>query len=112
MTGLLLPADAPFCPSFFTPVEISLDAHGDILRGLQVVETSIGITSNMMGHKLEGKGVPILLYSVNLTKALPVSKDMSTEVQRLPLGVCAGLVYFFPSFPSCVLVRILQHHAI
>jgi hypothetical protein len=30
------------------------DAHGDLLRGLQVVETAIGITSNAMGEKLEG----------------------------------------------------------
>lgn len=31
------------------------DAHGDILRGLQVVESAIGITSTLMGEKLEGK---------------------------------------------------------
>jgi len=30
------------------------DAHGDLLRGLQVVETSIGITSTLKGDKLEG----------------------------------------------------------
>lgn len=33
----------------------STDAHGDLLRGLQVVETAIGITSNLIGDKLEGK---------------------------------------------------------
>lgn len=31
------------------------DAHGDLLRGLQVVETSIGITSTLLGDKVEGK---------------------------------------------------------
>ena len=30
------------------------DAHGDILRGLQVVETAAGIPTSMMGQKLEG----------------------------------------------------------
>ncbi|KAG5332155.1 hypothetical protein C0989_007119, partial [Termitomyces sp. Mn162] len=29
------------------------DAHGDLLRGLQVVETAISITSMLMGEKLE-----------------------------------------------------------
>jgi len=32
----------------------SADAHGDLLRGLQVVETSIGITSTLLGDKIEG----------------------------------------------------------
>jgi malonate-semialdehyde dehydrogenase (acetylating)/methylmalonate-semialdehyde dehydrogenase len=31
-----------------------LDAHGDLLRGLQVVETAAGITSTLMGDKIEG----------------------------------------------------------
>lgn len=31
------------------------DAHGDLLRGLQVVEASIGITSTLLGDKVEGK---------------------------------------------------------
>ncbi|KAI6136519.1 methylmalonate-semialdehyde dehydrogenase [Pisolithus sp. B1] len=44
------------------------DAHGDVLRGLQVIETAIGITSTLMGEKLE------------------VSKDMDTEVRKVPLG--------------------------
>lgn len=30
------------------------DAHGDVLRGLQVVETAIGITSTLLGDKIEG----------------------------------------------------------
>jgi len=31
------------------------DAHGDILRGLQVVESAIGATFTLMGEKIEGK---------------------------------------------------------
>jgi len=58
------------------------DAQGDILRGLQVVETSISISSSIMGDKLE------------------VSKDMSTEVRRLPLGVCASIAPF--NFPAMI----------
>lgn len=46
------------------------DAHGDVLRGLQVIESSIGITSNIVGEKLEA------------------SKDLDTKVRKLPLGVC------------------------
>jgi hypothetical protein len=34
---------------------LQTDAHGDLLRGLQVVETAIGITSNLLGDKLEGR---------------------------------------------------------
>lgn len=34
------------------------DAQGDLLRGLQVVETAIGITSTLMGDKLEGASLP------------------------------------------------------
>jgi len=33
---------------------IKLDAHGDLLRGLQVVETAAGITSTLLGDKIEG----------------------------------------------------------
>ena len=47
------------------------DAHGDVLRGLQVVETACGIANSLMGEKIE------------------VSRDMDTETRRLPLGVCA-----------------------
>jgi len=58
------------------------DAHGDLLRGLQVVETAIGITSTLMGEKLE------------------VSKDMDTEVRKVPLGVCASIAPF--NFPAMI----------
>lgn len=50
------------------------DAHGDILRGLQVVETACNIPTALMGDKIE------------------VAKDMDTETRRLPLGVCARSV--------------------
>ncbi|TFK36856.1 methylmalonate-semialdehyde dehydrogenase [Crucibulum laeve] len=58
------------------------DAHGDLLRGLQVVETAAGITSNLLGDKIE------------------VSKDMDTEVRRVPLGVCASIAPF--NFPAMI----------
>ncbi|KAF8913007.1 methylmalonate-semialdehyde dehydrogenase [Gymnopilus junonius] len=58
------------------------DAHGDLLRGLQVAETAIGITSTLIGEKLE------------------VSKDMDTEVRKVPLGVCASIAPF--NFPAMI----------
>ncbi|KAF8577890.1 Methylmalonate-semialdehyde dehydrogenase [Ramaria rubella] len=58
------------------------DARGDVLRGLQVVETAAGITSTLMGDKLE------------------VSKDMDTETRRVPLGVCASISPF--NFPAMI----------
>ncbi|KAG6818058.1 hypothetical protein H0H87_009213 [Tephrocybe sp. NHM501043] len=58
------------------------DAHGDLLRGLQVVETSIGITSTLIGEKME------------------VSKDMDTVVRKVPLGVCASIAPF--NFPAMI----------
>lgn len=38
----------------FTLKPHSADAHGDVLRGLQVVESAVAITSNLLGEKLEG----------------------------------------------------------
>ncbi|TFK30796.1 methylmalonate-semialdehyde dehydrogenase [Coprinopsis marcescibilis] len=58
------------------------DAHGDLLRGLQVVETAAGITSTLLGDKIE------------------VSKDMDTYVRRVPLGVCASIAPF--NFPAMI----------
>ncbi|KAF9229128.1 Methylmalonate-semialdehyde dehydrogenase [Gyrodon lividus] len=58
------------------------DAHGDVLRGLQVVETAVGITSTLLGDKME------------------VSKDMDTEVRKVPLGVCASIAPF--NFPAMI----------
>jgi malonate-semialdehyde dehydrogenase (acetylating)/methylmalonate-semialdehyde dehydrogenase len=53
---------------------VSLDAHGDVLRGLQAVETSCGADTALLGEKIE------------------VSEDMDTETRRLPRRVCARLV--------------------
>jgi malonate-semialdehyde dehydrogenase (acetylating)/methylmalonate-semialdehyde dehydrogenase len=62
------------------------DARGDVLRGLQVAETSCGITTQMTGEVLE------------------VAKDMETRSYREPLGVVAAICPFsrfeFPSTMS------------
>ncbi|KAL0580826.1 hypothetical protein V5O48_001202 [Marasmius crinis-equi] len=58
------------------------DAHGDLMRGLQVVETAIGIPTTLLGQKIE------------------VSKDMDTDVRKLPLGVCASVAPF--NFPAMI----------
>ncbi|GAA5874327.1 hypothetical protein JCM8547_007564 [Rhodosporidiobolus lusitaniae] len=58
------------------------DAKGDVLRGLQVVETACGIPSLLLGDKLE------------------VSKDMDTYTRRLPLGVTAAICPF--NFPAMI----------
>jgi malonate-semialdehyde dehydrogenase (acetylating) / methylmalonate-semialdehyde dehydrogenase len=52
------------------------DARGDVMRGLQVVETSCGATLQMMGEALE------------------VAKDMETRTIREPLGVVAAICPF------------------
>jgi len=53
---------------------ISLDAHGDVLRGLKVVETACGAPTTLLDEKID------------------VLKDMDTETRCHPLGVCARLV--------------------
>ncbi|CCM05185.1 uncharacterized protein FIBRA_07394 [Fibroporia radiculosa] len=58
------------------------DAHGDLLRGLQVAETTCNITSALLGDTIE------------------VSKDMDTSTRRLPLGVCASIAPF--NFPAMI----------
>ncbi|KZP10557.1 Methylmalonate-semialdehyde dehydrogenase [Athelia psychrophila] len=58
------------------------DARGDVHRGLQVVETAAGITSNLLGDHME------------------VSKDMDTYTRRVPLGVCASIAPF--NFPAMI----------
>ncbi len=65
-------------PKFSTPETHTgyLDAQGDVLRGLQVVESACGISSNLLGEKIE------------------VSRDIDTETRRLPLGVCARYFYY------------------
>lgn len=58
------------------------DAKGDVLRGLQVVETACGITTQMPGEVLE------------------VAKDMETRSYREPLGVVAAICPF--NFPAMI----------
>lgn len=58
------------------------DAKGDVLRGLQVVETACGITTQLTGDVLE------------------VAKDMETRTYREPLGVVAAICPF--NFPAMI----------
>jgi len=58
------------------------DAQGDLLRGLQVVESACGIPTALLGNTIE------------------VSKDMDTSTRRLPLGVCASIAPF--NFPAMI----------
>jgi malonate-semialdehyde dehydrogenase (acetylating)/methylmalonate-semialdehyde dehydrogenase len=60
-----------------------IDAEGDVLRGLQVVEHACSITSLQLGETLPS-----------------ISKDMDTLTFRIPLGVCAGIVPF--NFPAMI----------
>jgi len=55
------------------------DARGDVLRGLQVAETTCGITTQLTGEVLE------------------VSKDMETRTYKEPLGVTAVICPFSES---------------
>jgi malonate-semialdehyde dehydrogenase (acetylating)/methylmalonate-semialdehyde dehydrogenase len=57
---------------------VSLDTHGDVLCGLQVVETSCGADTALLRQKIE------------------VSEDMDIETRRLPRGGCARLVHRRP----------------
>ncbi|KAF8634443.1 hypothetical protein AX15_000892 [Amanita polypyramis BW_CC] len=58
------------------------DAHGDLYRGLQVVESAVGATTGLLGDGIE------------------VSKDMDTYVRKIPLGVCASITPF--NFPAMI----------
>ncbi|KZV76999.1 methylmalonate-semialdehyde dehydrogenase [Peniophora sp. CONT] len=58
------------------------DAHGDILRGFQVVEHAASAPSLLLGEKIE------------------VSRDMDTEVRKVPLGVVASIAPF--NFPAMI----------
>lgn len=57
------------------------DARGDVLRGLQVAETTCGITTQLTGEVLE------------------VSKDMETRSYKEPIGVTAAICPFSTSSP-------------
>ncbi|KAI0068309.1 methylmalonate-semialdehyde dehydrogenase [Artomyces pyxidatus] len=58
------------------------DAHGDILRGLQVVEHAASAPSLLLGEKIEG------------------IRDMDTEVRKVPLGVTSAIAPF--NFPAMI----------
>lgn len=60
-----------------------VDAEGDVLRGLQVVEHACGITSLLMGETMPS-----------------ITRDMDTYSFRMPLGVCAGITPF--NFPAMI----------
>ncbi|KAK6621346.1 hypothetical protein RUM43_011652 [Polyplax serrata] len=60
-----------------------VDAEGDVLRGLQVVEHACSVTSLQMGESLQG-----------------IAKDMDIHSYRLPLGVVAGIAPF--NFPAMI----------
>uniref|UniRef100_D3TLG2 Probable methylmalonate-semialdehyde/malonate-semialdehyde dehydrogenase [acylating], mitochondrial n=2 Tax=Glossina morsitans morsitans TaxID=37546 RepID=D3TLG2_GLOMM len=59
------------------------DAHGDVLRGLQVVEHACSIPSLQMGETVPN-----------------VARDMDTYSLSLPLGVTAGIAPF--NFPAMI----------
>ena len=58
------------------------DARGDVLRGLQVAETSCGAPTQLTGELLE------------------VARDMETRTYREPLGVAAAICPF--NFPAMI----------
>ncbi|XP_064622188.1 probable methylmalonate-semialdehyde/malonate-semialdehyde dehydrogenase [acylating], mitochondrial [Lineus longissimus] len=60
-----------------------VDADGDVLRGLQVIEHCCSITSLQLGESLSG-----------------IAKDMETISYRAPLGVTAGICPF--NFPAMI----------
>ncbi|KAL5008595.1 hypothetical protein ScPMuIL_014176 [Solemya velum] len=60
-----------------------VDAEGDVMRGLQVVEHCCSITSLQLGDTMHN-----------------VSKDMDLLSFRTPLGVCAGITPF--NFPAMI----------
>lgn len=59
------------------------DAHGDVFRGLEVVEHSCSTTSLIMGETVEN-----------------ITKDMDLYSYRQPLGVVAGICPF--NFPAMI----------
>ncbi|KAK3608548.1 hypothetical protein CHS0354_042525 [Potamilus streckersoni] len=60
-----------------------VDAEGDVMRGLQVVEHCCSIPSLSLGETLGG-----------------IAKDMDTITYRMPLGVTAGITPF--NFPAMI----------
>lgn len=66
------------------------DAHGDITRGLQVVEHATGAPSLLLGEKIEGSFLSRPYFSPILSSSSAVSRDMDTEVRKVPLGVTSA----------------------
>ncbi|XP_076055032.1 putative methylmalonate-semialdehyde/malonate-semialdehyde dehydrogenase [acylating], mitochondrial [Oratosquilla oratoria] len=60
-----------------------VDAEGDVLRGLQVVEHCCSITSLQLGETMS-----------------QIAKDMDAHSFRVPIGVCAGIAPF--NFPAMI----------
>ncbi|KAL0266634.1 UNVERIFIED_CONTAM: hypothetical protein PYX00_009121 [Menopon gallinae] len=60
-----------------------VDAEGDVLRGLQVVEAACSVTTFQMGETVAG-----------------IAKDLDCVSYRLPLGVCGGITPF--NFPAMI----------
>lgn len=60
-----------------------IDAEGDVLRGLQVVEHCCSMTSLQMGETMSN-----------------IAKDMDTYSYTLPIGVTAGITPF--NFPAMI----------
>lgn len=60
-----------------------VDAEGDVLRGLQVVEHCCSITSLQLGETMQG-----------------IAKDMDTFTFKMPIGVTAGITPF--NFPAMI----------
>ncbi|KAI3381195.1 hypothetical protein SNEBB_008621 [Seison nebaliae] len=60
-----------------------IDAEGDVMRGLQVVEHSCSITSLLMGETMQN-----------------IASDMDCHSYRIPLGVTAGIAPF--NFPAMI----------
>merc|ERR1719204_1798364 len=60
-----------------------IDAEGDVLRGLQVVENCCSMAGTSLGESLTG-----------------IAKDMDTMTIREPLGVTAGITPF--NFPAMI----------
>lgn len=60
-----------------------IDAEGDVLRGLQVVEHCCSVTSLQMGETMQN-----------------IAKDMDTYSYKVPIGVTAGITPF--NFPAMI----------
>lgn len=59
------------------------DARGDVIRGIEVVESSCSLVSSMMGETVEN-----------------VARNIDTYSYKQPLGVCAGVCPF--NFPAMI----------